>query len=255
MDWAVYFQSELPEALHKVEELKKAVDEEREPYKSKYAGADLLEKVANELQTYIDDRNPEHGELQALNALKIKVLCERGLLLLDTDLAEQGEPLVLDSLQSSWSIDIPNCILKQRAYNGLGALYCSRSQFEKSQEQLEAAVSAYKAGKELQDLQQQQQQQKDVEQEDEQQHGTCTNPSTTSASPDSKAGEGHSAASSSHAIPAWPTSDSSDQAAAAEAHYTTSLYYLAQVHGLAGNKDESAMYCAATLNRQVHGGG
>lgn len=40
-----------------------------------------------------------------------------------------------------------------------------------------------------------------------------------------------------------------------EAGHTTTLFFLAQVHGHAGRRDRSALYCAATLQRQLASGG
>ena len=250
MDWVGYIQSELPKALAEAEMLKGAVEDEREPYKNKYAGADLLKKVIDELQVYIDT-HPQAYDRQSVSTLRTKTVCERGLFLLETDLAEQGEPLVLESLEASWPTDIPSYLLKQRAYNALGALYCSRTQFEESQQQLEAAVAAFKAVKQLERQQPQEQQQ---EEEEQQPSIASINQETGHADISCSPVAITTSSSSSYVVPSWPCGSCSDQAAAAEAHYTTSLYYLAQLHGLADNKDESAIYCAATLNRQIQSG-
>ena len=56
--------------------------------------------------------------------------------------------------------------------------------------------------------------------------------------------------------PAESTKKGSLQAAAKQMSpgFTTTLFYLAQVHGHAGDKDLSAQYCGATLQRQLEAG-
>lgn len=136
--------------------------------------------------------------------------------------------------------------LLQECYNALGVLFSGRGDWDKSLAWLEKALKMYEAVRaELKTLD--------------------SVPATTPATshPPAVAGA-HAATAAAVPIPS-PQPDLRPAAAAVghalrvrlqalEAGYTTTLFYLAQVMGHMGRRDRSALYCAATLQRQLASG-
>jgi hypothetical protein len=227
---ADFIATKLLPAVPKGRKLRATEDDESEPYKSKYACSDLLasvEEQAAALAAIQPEASTTLGHCIAYCQL------ERGLSLLETDLVADGQRALEQALEFSWPPSLESYAAQQQAHNALGGLWCSREEFDTSLEHLKTAAELHsKIKASLQDSssaiadQQPGQQQQQQQQELELATGSVTD--------------------------SWAAQIT--DAAAVELHYTTTLYYLAQVHGHAGDKVLSASYCAATLNRQASEG-
>ncbi|KAJ9534118.1 hypothetical protein QJQ45_002106 [Haematococcus lacustris] len=201
--------------------------DERQPYAHKYKAADALLQAME-------------GSDDTLSRAMLNA--KRGLLLLETDLLKDGEDCVQaalpvlsshvgracpcannkDPASSTASQDQACseqetgtlCKLQQDCYNSLAVLWCSRGDHAAALSWLKKAEEVYK------------------------QHLGC-NPATAS--------------NTSTDIPRADTMQAIHMQSL-EAGYTSTLFYLAQVHGHADNRDQSARYCAATLQRQLAAG-
>jgi hypothetical protein len=205
--------------------LRATEDDESEPYKSKYACSDLLvsvEQQAAALAAIQPEASTTLGQCIAYCQL------ERGLALLETDLVADGQSALEQALEFAWPPSLESYTAQQQAHNALGGLWCSREEFETSLDHLKTATELY--GEIKASLQDSSSSSNTEEQQGQQQQESAT-------------GSVHNS---------WVAQLT--DAAAAEPHYTTTLYYLAQVHGHAGDKVLSASYCAATLNRQLKEG-
>ena len=187
-----------------------------------------------------------------------------GLTLLETDLLADGEKSVLEALPflvHGWPA---RPLLLQEAYNALGALCCGRGNMDQALEWLHQSEELYHkqvaaAGA-----------------------GTAAGAGAAGAGAGPVAGAGAAGqrAASGQDVGAAVSSDMggddrrrpSETAAAQqgggasassaggalnsrlEMQYTTTLFYLAQVHGHARDREKSAEYCAATLGRQLQTG-
>jgi hypothetical protein len=220
--------------------LRATEDDDSEPYKSKYACSDLLASLEQQASA-LAAITPESSSI--LSHCIAYCRLERGLALLETDLIADGQHALEQALEFFWPPSLQSYAAQQQAHNALGGLWCSREEFDKSLQHLQTAAELYSKMKAiLQDStsagtakQQQQEQQEpssgQQEQSSGQQHGQPAPRSGTDS---------------------WVAKLT--DVAAVEPHYTTTLYYLAQVHGHAGDKVLSASYCAATLNRQLKEG-
>jgi hypothetical protein len=221
---AYFIATKLLPAIYDGRKLRGTEDDESEPYKSKYACSDLLtsvEQQAAALAASQPDASTSLGQCIAYCQL------ERGLALLETDLVADGQRALEQALEFAWPPSLESYAAQQQAHNALGGLWCSREEFETSLKHLKTAAELYRKIKaSLQDSSSSSAEEQQGQQQQEPTTGAMNN--------------------------SWVAQLT--DAAAAELHYTTTLYYLAQVHGHAGDKVLSASYCAATLNRQLKEG-
>eukprot|EP00775_Hariotina_reticulata_P006308 gene6308-6543_t len=198
---------------------KEGVVDDAEPYKTKYAAADLL--LATKQQAGALLAGAANAAAEGSLAVAECIACctlERGIVLLETDLTSEGQQEIEKALQYPWQDTADAWALQQQAHNALAALWCDRGDITVSLQHLDAATELHAK--------------------------IATSLQQTTSDKD-------------HGPPA--VADSGEccwaavlkYAADAEAQYATTLYYLAQVHGHAGNKESSAAYCAATLNKQL----
>lgn len=234
ISWVELVCGEGIQTLKEARSLRDTEDSDSEPYKSKYASADLLRSLEEQLARCSDlDEANGHFVRQCIATCQL----ERGMVLLETDLTGEGQQAVEQGLAFSWPSNLASLSIQQQAYNALGGLWCSREEFDQSIKCLESAAQMY--------------------------HGIQALLNTSSTEGDSSL------------LPSAPAADreidsittlSSQQdstrwdniitatADQVEQQYTTTLYYMAQVYGYAGDKLRSASYCAATLNRQLRQG-
>jgi hypothetical protein len=203
--------------------LKEGVEDDTQPYKRKYAAADLLLMAKKKAETLLSDAT--EVATQASLAVAECIACcslERGLALIETDLAAEGQQELERALQYPWQETADAWAIQQQAHNALAALWCDRGDTTVSLQHLTSATELHaKIGRSQQDV-------------------------SRVLDHDGRPASAGSVDSS------WAAA--LNYAANAEAQYATTLYYLAQVHGHAGNKEHSAAYCAATLNKQLQQG-
>ncbi|KAG2449609.1 hypothetical protein HYH02_005142 [Chlamydomonas schloesseri] len=220
---------------------------------------------------------------QDLAAAAARLRC--GLILLDTDLLPDGEAYVRAGLAVLEAAPAgPEVYLAWllEGCNALGALYSNRGSHATALEWLQKAESLYQrvtstgtrhahlnlpiagAPKKQQEQQQQADQQageqkQQQEPEESAAAGTgaagepATAPSSTkeaAAAASAAAGAEAAGAGSEVALLELPGCDSDK----VQEHYTSTLYFMAQVYGNQKLADRSALYCAATLYRQLAGG-
>lgn len=217
--------------LKEARRLRAIVDDESEPYKSKYASADMLQSL--------EQQTASHATAQAgcddlIRQCVAMCQLERGLVLLETDLTAEGQKAVEQGLKHDWPATTTSHAIRQLGNNALGALWCGREDFDTSLQYLQTASDLYNKMKAQ---------------------------SSSSGSSSTEADLPAASVSASADVPeqqtqlstAWDEVFAAD-AAQVERQYTTTLYFMAQVYGYAGDKLRSASYCAATLNRQLQEG-
>lgn len=206
---------------------------------------------------------PSPTELSSLLKLLLaEMQLRRGIILLETDLLKDGENAVNSALpvltsahaqaqaaplaatfsspppppqqqelqqtkESLSEVDRLTGLLLE-AYNALGALQCGRANFQAASEQLLAAQALYNRMR----------------------------PSRSQLGPSLDSTALPAAADISQVASSASTSSSAGspqpfQWDKVEALYTSTLFFLAQVHGHANEQAKSALYCAATLYRQL----
>jgi len=209
------WETEQAAALNEVERLKAVPDDESQPYKSLYAAADVLGNLQQQASALLASSAGHECAMARHVAL---LALRRGLVLLETDLTHEGEHQIEAGLSHAWAADdLEGLVLRQAAANALGALYCERSAFERAQTHLQQAEELYAPIRARSDS-----------------TGAATQASSTGGA---EAG------------------CSADLLGRAEAQYTTTLFFRAQVHLHQGEGHASSLYCAATLNRQLQSGG
>lgn len=228
-----FITNQLLPGIQEARRLRAVEDDDKEPYKSKYLAGDLLSSLAEQAAAI-------YGKLSASDADcgHIIAYCqlERGLVLLETDLTAEGQRALEQSLQYTWPTTLESYAAQQQACNALGGLWCSREEFDRSLHHLNMAAELYR---------------------------TISTPQCSSSS-----------SSMTLPAPAEPPRQAQDEQqeqpqlssrgtswvailtdmSKVDTHYTATLYYMAQVYGHAGDKVQSASYCAATLNRQLKEG-
>ena len=253
---------ELFASLKKARDLGCKPADEHQPYSNRYAAAEQLQELLQQAcNADAACSTPEAAEF----ASWCKV--ERGLQLLETDLLAEGQKALEEGLSHAWPSTVECLAIQLQAHNALAQLWCERSENETALEHLQSAADLYSA------IKQQQQQQKGaspsstsnppqealVEQQGAPEPSSpCTAAAAAAAAATAAAdADAVAGACSSDDLPR--TSSSSWHAALVDAEqierdYTTTLFFKAQVHGLMGQKVQSASYCAATLNRQLKQG-
>ncbi|MEW5303813.1 MAG: hypothetical protein WDW36_006468 [Sanguina aurantia] len=211
-------------------------DEEDTPYKSKYAAIDILQELIDQGDVISGQdvsrsgtactaagsdlaasEGPQHPPPTRVRLEAAKLRARRGIIMMDTDLRGDGEQCLLQALPVLESA--PTQITEvQECWNTLGALHSSRGSFDVAIVWLHKAEALYEA---------------------ERTHGQQ---GQSSLAPTIGAGS-----------PPAPSAPQPD-VIKLEAQYTSTVFFLAQVHSHAGNKDSSALYCAKTLQRQLDSG-
>lgn len=202
--------------------------DEHEPYKHRYAAADLLKELADQLL-----KQEQEQEQQQRQLFVAWCKLERGLQLLETDLLAEGQKVLEEALAYAWPDTVAALAMQLQAHNALAALWCERSENETALSHLQSADTLYSRITQLQGSSA---------------AGSAQQPTTTQQQP-----------AQDHDADAAPSSSSSWQACLVgsdqvERDRTTTLFYKAQVYGLMGDRMQSASYCAATLNRQLKQG-
>ncbi|KAF5833677.1 KIF-1 binding protein C terminal-domain-containing protein [Dunaliella salina] len=233
------------------EVLSRPVDESQ-PYKHWYDASDLLQTELDKLRgpgALRDGTSDPEGVAW--------LMAQQGLCLLETDLRHQGEACILAALprlelraegaglpgfspsQSTHHEQQPQSAptehlevsgvghkaiaVLQRCYNALGALWSERGELESALMWLNKAERLYHG------------QRKRVLQQKGENKDSLPSP------------PGSGAEGAGQADPAYAGD-------VLEAGYTLTVFSLAQVHAHAGSKEQSALYCAATLQRQLASG-
>lgn len=216
--------------------LRSLEDDEAEPYKSKYASADLLQSLEQQATRYLDTGSAHEAFVSQCIA---QCQLERGMVLLETDLTADGQKALEQGLAYGWPTTKSSHAILQQGYNALGGLWCSREDFETSLKYLQTAAEVYDKIKAMHHS------------------ASAADDSNLSATVEPAADACHASANADEcsvlAQHSWEEAFASD-ADHVEQHYTTTLYYLAQVYSYAGDRVRSASYCAATLNRQLREG-
>lgn len=235
-EWQAFSQGPMLQGLSSARQLRFASEvDEHEPYKSSYASADVLKGLHAQAHALLQGLTGMQHEAHVCRCLA-QISLERGLALLDTDLLAEGERELTQALGFDWpNDDAESLVLQQAARNALGALWRERGDCDAAcehlarAEQLHAAYCNLLSASSGGDVQHQTHLQRGEQQ-------AC-------AEPQLKAG----------AEPVGAPSEPSLRERA-DAQYTTTLFYLSQVHLHRGDKHQSAMYCAATLGRQLKAG-
>lgn len=229
--------------------------DESEPFKNRYAAADTLKELQQELLQLQQQHFPDGDGNIAQTAAWLSAWCqlERGLQLLETDLLAEGEKALEEGLSYAWPTTLGSLAIQLQAHNALASLWCDRSEHDTALSHLQSAVQLHsKTVPLLQGLQQQMQdthldQPQEPQQSGQDQHPPAALQPAASGADSAAAGLPCSASSIS-----WESllivADTVDR------DHTTTLFFMAQVHGLKGDKLLSASYCAATLNRQLKQG-
>lgn len=260
--WHKTFVSKLNESRH----LGCTPADEHEPYKNRYAAADALKQLQEQLQQLgLGDGPSPHPTSLLIAWCKL----EQGLQLLETDLLAEGQKALEEGLAFAWPDTVECLAIQLQAHNALASLWCERSENDTAIKHLQSATNLYNSICELQSKQQQQQQEEAgavapgaLQQAHAAAGGQCQqqpaqhqDAAELAAAPTAAATDtpGGPASSPSAACSSRWQSDLVD-ADQIERDRTTTLFYMAQVYGLMGNKMQSASYCAATLNRQLKQG-
>ncbi len=133
--WAV-LSADLPAALARVKQLTDTKPDLAAPYRSIYAACDALQALETRAAAGGADSK------DAASACAARLRMERGLLLLQTDMLHEGEPMVADLLGGGrpWPLWVA-----LRARNALGALWIDRDDSPLGLRHLEAARALYHA--------------------------------------------------------------------------------------------------------------
>lgn len=217
-------------------------NDDSEPYKSRYEAADLLQ----ELEAEVLQRPPPSCEL-----LVAWCKLERGLQLLETDLLAEGQKLLEEGLAHAWPDTVECMAIQLQAQNALASLWCERSEHTVALQHLQAAADLHSKI-----VQQQQQQEKEdaapaavtpcAAPQDQQQPAQQQQMQPSQEQQEDQQQQEDSSRAAWQAV--------LHDASSVERDFTTTLFYMAQVYSLMGDKMQSASYCAATLNRQLKQG-
>jgi hypothetical protein len=236
--------------------------DESEPYKFRYAAADALKELQEQVQ-HASAETPAGEGANEVQAAERVAWCklERGLQLLETDLLSEGQKALEQGLEYAWPGTVECLAIQLQAHNALASLWCERSENGTALQHLRSADDLYSR---ISTLQQTAQPSPAVEQQQEAQQHVHAEQLQQPAEEHAVAAVGPPAAATDTAAAnggaASPSASSSSRRSAlidadqVERDRTTTLFYLAQVYGLRGDKMQSASYCAATLNRQLKQG-
>jgi len=108
------------------------------PYQTIYAAAEFLRSLEQRAAAIAETDPANQAAADCADRLRL----ERGLLLLQTDMLCEGEPIVSDVLQRSKPWPLWESL---RAHNALGALWCDRDNGQLALQHLEAAQTLYNA--------------------------------------------------------------------------------------------------------------
>ncbi|XP_034247264.1 KIF-binding protein [Thrips palmi] len=217
VDIKVNYLMEIQEKYEKVEELLCQKDPETEPYRSKYAAAEVLSQIKTDVITLIDSFHDSNAS-EILSGMLAAVWLGLGVISYETEtLSASAEELknVLDITKEK-PLHPRFVILRINALNHLGVLYSMLEQPEKSKQYLEEAESLYKQFTEQHDP-----------------------PEAFRVQDLFKADKSDL------------TSPRSKAESDLEKSHTLTLYYLAQIYGTLKDELRSAVYCHNTLKRQL----
>ncbi|GBF96710.1 hypothetical protein Rsub_09452 [Raphidocelis subcapitata] len=259
--WAAFEAGELRESLSRVRQLLDAEAHPSAPYAERYAAADALSALAATAASLAARAGPGSPDAEAAAACAERLRLERGLALLRTDLLGEGEPLVAAALArpaARWPLHVA-----LRARNALGALWCDRDDAAAALRHLQAAEGAYAAARAAAAA-----------------AAVDAAAAAAGAAPAApgggeaglaegvaalRVGEGEEPPAGAGAggvqtggggggteEPAWASALApADAAAAEEEEFTQTLFFLAQVHALLGDRAASAAYSALDANEWV----
>jgi hypothetical protein len=248
--------------LKEARQLGSSPADESEPYKFRYAAADALKELQEQVQ-HARAKTPADGGNDEVQAAERVAWCklERGLQLLETDLLSEGQKVLEQGLDYAWPGTVECLAIQLQAHNALASLWCERSENDAALQHLRSADDLYSRISTLQQAAQpgpaveqqqaakQQLQSGQLQQPADEHAAAAVGP--PAAATDTAAAEGD-AASPSASSSSWQSAlIDADQV---ERDRTTTMFYMAQVYGLRGDKMQSASYCAATLNRQLKQG-
>ncbi len=230
-------------------------EDDKQPYEKRYQQAAALQV---QIQALSGPGSPP-GAAEPLDLAALRV--QRGVVLLETDLLPEAEASVAAGLatleQAVGALQPPqedaaapppqqvalaaaqgeHVVLLQAAYNGLGALWSRRGD-------LPAALAWLTKAETLASWAIAEARRLAAAAAPEQQRPPAENGHAPGAP-----GEGRP--SDAAETPAAPLDGWAAAAEELEAGFTTTLFFLAQVHGHAADRHRSAHYCAATLQRQL----
>jgi len=237
----------LDQLLQEAKRIASQEEDEERPYDHKYAAADLLKEELARLESHEHGKEPTLDQDQASTspsgstdehdvALRSKALLQSriGLILLETDLLAEGQQALESALPWLEQHQDHHLALLLECLNAMGALCSGRAELDDALTWLSKSEAVYSKhrGRWGRAASAHRQQQGDA--------------SASAAAAATAAGGSSSAADDSAA-----TSSSSRTWDDVETNFTSTLFYMAQVHGHAMRKSESAIYCAATLQRQL----
>jgi hypothetical protein len=273
---------DLAHGIAEARRLRAVADDDSTPYASRYAAAVLLRDLEDKAAAHLTCHGAPRitgGDVDAggsgssdecaaaLSTALARCQIERGLALVDTDLTAEAGTALEQGLCHIRTDAAPALVLQLEAHNALAALAYSRGNATEALHHLQAAIDVHASlGRAKADNDSSGSNSSSssdggraggsnsssgdggasVDSDDESTDGT--------AKPEIEAGSGGSSSSGGTATCDGLMAAALAHVGNAEAEHTSSLYYLAQAHGLAGDKAASAVYCAATLNRQLAAG-
>ncbi|XP_012261040.2 KIF-binding protein-like [Athalia rosae] len=192
------------------------LDPETEPYKSRYAAADLLKEMQIKLIQILDDNLTDHDR-DIVTAMLAVIWLNMGIISVDTEELAAGDEQLTNCIDLLEDRELkPEAILIiLSALNQLGILAAQRDQPKKSQSYLERAEKIYKDFSALK--------------------------KTNTVQPILMA-----------TLFNLKDEDEVDAGEIIERLHTLTLYYLAQIYGTLKDHLKSAVYCHMTLKRQLN---
>ena len=141
--WSEFAASTLPAELSRVNKLLNAEPDPSAPYQALYDAADALARMEERADALAAANDPEPAARAAARFCADRLRLERGLVLLQTDLLCEAEPLVSGALARRPEGWAPRDAL--RARNALAALWCDRDDAPRALAYLQEAQAAYDA--------------------------------------------------------------------------------------------------------------
>jgi len=213
-------------ALREATELASLREPEEEPFRYKEKAARVLKECAESLRGSAEGERDEAQELLAAAAV---LDARQGALLVEMEAWHDGEELLEKAATElgEATTELRLSCFRQEVHNQLGVLWCNRGEHAKALCCLERARAAYEARTEEAErtpvlggvLEQ------------------APEPPAPTEGKDAEIGRVHDGS-----------------LAPVEAHYTQTLFFLAQVQGHLGREDESADACGLCLRRQLEAG-
>ncbi|XP_046753046.1 KIF-binding protein-like [Diprion similis] len=193
------------------------LDPESEPYKSKYAAADILKEMQIKLVRILDENITEHDR-NIVTAMLAVIWLNMGIISVDTEELAAGEEQLTNCVDLLVDRELrPEAILViLSALNQLGILWAQRDNPKESQKYLEKAEKIYKDFTAIE--------------------------KSDSAKPVFMAA----------LFNLKDDDDDTDAEEIVERLHTLTLYYLAQIYGTLKDHLKSAVYCHMTLKRQLN---